>query len=446
MRKILTLFLALIVVMLPVGVLSEATTAPVAAPAAEATPVPEATPAAEATPAPEAVPAADATPAAEATAAPAPTPTPDPNKIVASVDGDNILFSDVDHYFQALAGQYGSYVDVTDANVRSLLMDQALNYAIQLKLMVHKATELGLDKLTDEEIASIEKQAEDDYNNYVTTYAGYFTQSGATEEDAKKQAEEYMTSGGYSLDKFKEQYKQNEILTRLQKSVTDPVTVSDDAVKADYDSKVAAQKTSYDATPATYCNDVLGGAAVYYVPAGIRAVKHILITPDKITEINDLKTKIADTATTDKDKADAQTQLDALIKEAQPKVDEVVAKVKAGEDFQGLIDTYGQDPGMKAGATTAETGYYVCDGASYDEAFLAAAMALKNVGDVSDPVLGTNGYHIIRYESDVTPGPVAFDSVKDTVTQDALTTAQNDAFSKALEAWKAAAKVENFGL
>ncbi len=443
MRKVLVLVLALIVAMLPAGALCEAAATP--APAAEVTQAPEATPAPETTPAPDAAAVEATAAAAEATAVPAPTPTPDPNKIVASVDGDNILYSDVDGYYQMIASQYSAYMDVTDASVHSLLMEQALNYAIQLKLMQHKATELGLDKLTDEEIATIEKKAEDDYASYVTTYASYYTQSGATEEDAKKQAEEYLTKAGYPLEKFKAQYKLSEILSRVQKSVTGGITVTEEQVKAAYDKKVADEKTSYDADPASYCTAKLNGTTVYYAPAGVRTVKHILIKPEKIDQINELKKKIADTATTDADKTDAQTQLDALIKEAQPKVDEVVTKIKAGEDFQSLIDTYGEDPGMKTGAATATSGYYVCKGASFDEAFLTAALALKAVGDVSDPVLGSYGYHIIRYEADVPTGPVAYDDVKEALNSETLKSAQNDAFTKALDEWKTAAKIENFG-
>ncbi len=185
---------------------------------------------------------------------------------------------------------------------------------------------------------------------------------------------------------------------------------------------------------------------MYYTPEGIRTVKHILIAPEKISEINELKEKIAAEDTAEADKADAQTQLDALIAEAQPKVDEVEAKIAAGEDFQSLIDAYGEDPGMQAGTETAETGYYVCEGASYDAAFLAAALSLKNVGDVSEPVLGSYGYHIIRYEADVPSGTADFESVKEALTSQALSTAQSEAFSKALDEWTTAATVEKFDM
>ncbi len=435
MKKILTLVLALLITVLPLTALAEATPVPDAEATAEA---------AEPTPAPDAEATAEATEAAEAAE---PTPAPDPNKVVASVDGDDILYSEVDNYFQIFASQYTAYqIDVTEENIHAYLMDQALNYAIQIKVMQHKAAELGLDKLSDEDLADIEKQAADTYDGYVSTYASYFTQAGASEEDAKKQAEDYLSTMGYPLEKFKEQFTLSTILTRVQESVTDPVTVTDDDVKAAFDAEVAAQKELYDATPAAYCSAKLSGGSVYYTPEGIRTVKHILIAPEKISEINELKEKIAAEDTAEADKADAQTQLDALIAEAQPKVDEVEAKIAAGEDFQSLIDAYGEDPGMQAGTETAETGYYVCEGASYDAAFLAAALALKNVGDVSEPVLGSYGYHIIRYEADVPSGTADFESVKEALTSQALSTAQSEAFSKALDEWTTAATVEKFDM
>lgn len=432
MRKLLSLVIALIVMMLPVGALMEAPAA-TAAPAAEATEAPAAEAAPEAA-APEA--AAEATPA----------PTSDPAKVVATVDGDEILLSDVEGYFQTLASQYAGYVDVNQEAIRSVLMEQALEYAIQVKLMQHEAARLGLDQLTDEEGASLDQKAEENYNAALANYSAYLTESGVTEEDAKAQAEVYFASQGYALEKVKEQYRMSQVLNTLYSSIIDPVTVSDEDVKAAYDEKVAAEKASYDADPAAYCTAVISGTTAYYTPEGIRAVKHILIKPEKIDEINTLKGTIANAETSEADKAEAQTQLDALLKEAQPKVDEVQAKIDAGEDFQSLIDTYGEDPGMQAGSANAEKGYYVSEGASFDAAFLAAALALEKVGDVSAPVLGSYGYHFIRYESDVPAGPVAYDSVKEALSSEALKTAQSSTFSKKLDEMKAAAKIENFGL
>jgi len=424
MRKLLSLVIALIVMALPVAARMEAP----AAPAAEATEAPAAEAATEAV--------AEATPA----------PTSDPDKVVATVDGDEILLRDVEGYFQTIASQYSSYVDVTQEAIRSVLMEQALEYAIQVKLMQHEAARLGLDQLTDEEAASLDKRAEDNYNAAVENYSAYLTESGVAEEDAKAQAEAYFASQGYALDQVKAQYRLSQVLSKLYSSIIDPITVSDDEVKAAYDEKVAAEKASYDADPAAYCNAVLSGNTTYYTPEGIRAVKHILIKPEKIDEINSLKSTIANEETSEADKAEAQTKLDALLEELQPKVDEVQAKIDAGEDFQSLIDAYGEDPGMKAGTANADKGYYLCEGAPYEASFLAAALALEKVGDISAPVLGSYGYHFIRYESDVPAGAVAYESVKEALSSEALKIAQSNAFSTKLDEMKAAAKIENFGL
>ena len=63
-------------------------------------------------------------------------------------------------------------------------------------------------------------------------------------------------------------------------------------------------------------------------------------------------------------------------------------------------------------------------------------MALQNVGDVSEtPVISTSGVHIIRYESDVTPGAVPLESIRDQFYETALTDAKEHHYDEALESW-----------
>jgi parvulin-like peptidyl-prolyl isomerase len=429
MKTMVSLIVALLVAILPLGALCETPDTP----AAQATPIAEEAAAADETEE-EAGAAGGAEEAAEA----------DPNRVVATVDGDGITAREVEGYFQSMAGQYSAYLDVNDEGVRSMLMEQALNYAIQLKLMQHKAAELGLDKLTDEESAELDVKAQEYYDSLVEYFVSYLAQMGVTGDEAKAQAEMMLEQYGYFGDEVKAQYRLTEILKRVQAHVTDPITVSDEDVKTAYDAKVADQKASYDSAPSAFCAAKTYGNAVYYVPEGIRTVKHILIKPEKIDEINALKAKLADEATAAAEKVEAQTQLDALLAEPQPKLDEVMGKISAGEDFQGLIDAYGEDPGMQAGAANAEIGYYVSEGASFDKAFLEAALALGKAGDVSEPVLGSYGYHIIRYESDVPAGEVGLDPVKEALSSELLAAKRNEVFTTALDEWRAAAAIKMF--
>lgn len=72
---------------------------------------------------------------------------------------------------------------------------------------------------------------------------------------------------------------------------------------------------------------------------------------------------------------------------------EVLEKISAGEDFDALIAEYGKDPGMERN----KDGYVF----TYDQMikpFEEASFALS-VGEISEPVLGTYGYHIIKKEA-----------------------------------------------
>lgn len=64
-------------------------------------------------------------------------------------------------------------------------------------------------------------------------------------------------------------------------------------------------------------------------------------------------------------------------------------RARAGEDFDALIEEYGEDPGMKS----YPEGYYFSTGEMV-ESFEKAAFALGE-NEISDPVESSRGYHVI---------------------------------------------------
>jgi peptidyl-prolyl cis-trans isomerase C len=50
-----------------------------------------------------------------------------------------------------------------------------------------------------------------------------------------------------------------------------------------------------------------------------------------------------------------------------------------------------------------------------DPLFADAAFAMKNIGDVSEPVLSSFGYHLIRLDGRKPAGVKSFDEVKDAI-------------------------------
>ena len=71
-------------------------------------------------------------------------------------------------------------------------------------------------------------------------------------------------------------------------------------------------------------------------------------------------------------------------------------------------------------------------------AFVNAAMALANVGDVSDKIAGESyGYYIIKYVSDAPAGAIALDDVRESISSTLLTKKQTEAFDNAVASWVA---------
>ncbi len=76
--------------------------------------------------------------------------------------------------------------------------------------------------------------------------------------------------------------------------------------------------------------------------------------------------------------------------EAKKLADEITKRARDGEDFYSLVEAYGEDPGMY----NNPEGYIFTYGAMVPE-FEEASFKLK-VGEISDPVETTYGYHIIK--------------------------------------------------
>lgn len=133
----------------------------------------------------------------------------------------------------------------------------------------------------------------------------------------------------------------------------------------------------------------------------------------------------------------------AIMDSVQPTVDEIMTKYNAGTSFEDLIAEYGTDPGMTDAATLAD-GYHVHpDGILYDADFVKGAMSLREVGDVSDPVLTQFGIHILKYLKDIPGGPVELtETMKEELRGTLLSEAQQEAFYDKVDEWFAASTIE----
>ena len=100
--------------------------------------------------------------------------------------------------------------------------------------------------------------------------------------------------------------------------------------------------------------------------------------------------------------------------EGQRLAAEARARVLAGADFNAVAKEVSEDP--SAGMNAGHLGWF--SRGDMDPAFANAAIALRNPGDVSEPVLSSFGWHIVKLEERRPAHQRTFDEVRDLILAD----------------------------
>ena len=445
-------------------------------------------------------------------------------QVVATVNDTDITKAEWKNYTEYLANYYQQYyqqyfgitMPMTDEDVAAY-GDAALEQLIQSVVLQAKVKELGFDPLGEEDAAEVEEYADSmmEFYKLMMRYQNYpdietveeeqerlaaeaeetpsepvETVATLTNADLDALLESDLSAQGITREYFVESRTASVQSDKIYEYATADVTVTDEQVKAEFDSKVASQKESYDATPTLYASN---SASAYYVPEGYRGVKNLLIKltdedQSAIDELNDTLTTAKNTlndvngqledlraentsaydeetlasyneqiaaleeqataaqATIDETTAAVEEKTETAFAAILPKAQEVLALAQSGEDFDTLVETYGEDSGMKSEPNKTQ-GYLVCDGlAIYEQSFQDAAMALEKVGDVSAELVRTSyGYHILQYATDIVAGEVEYtDEIKNTIHDDMLKQAQDAAYDAAVTQWVSEATVKTY--
>lgn len=428
---------------------------------------------------------------------------------VAEVGGEKITYGEViDQYRYELAyyASYGETYSYMNANYGTNyyvpsdandLKEHVLDEFVQDRLLKQKAKELGVDSLTDEKLAELAQEAAEYTDTLVTEYAASVNTEGMDEAAAREAVVAYLAEQGYAEADYLEGLKEAAIVDQVKEAAIADVAVSEEEIRALYDEKVASDESAYSSSSYQFEYSAAGGTAIYWIPEGYRAVKHILLKmtdeqsnalsalEDELTalegQIADLE-EAAGAEATDQPEAEQtsapeetaqpegspapeatpaptladlsaqKTTLEQQIEDKkaeirasfQPKIDEIMAKLEAGEAFQDLMAEYGEDPGMQSEPGIAQ-GYYVSAASSmWENAFKEAALGIAAIGGVSEPVLGSNGVHIVYYDHDLTPGAVDYDSIREQAAEAALSAKQEETYAAMYDQWLTAANVKKY--
>ena len=383
-------------------------------------------------------------------------------------DQSNDLVSFINDYLSYLS-QYG--YDVSSPEIQSYIMASSLEYLLEQKVAMHKAADLGLDEISAEERATIEADTastwEEEIAYYMENYYG-ITEDSSEEESTQARTEilSALEEQGYTLETVTAQALEQEVISRVEGSVIDQVSATDEDILQYYDELVSEGKEAAEEDLQSYISSFDMAMTypgyfepVYYIPEGYRSVIHILLTPDtellenwkglsaKLEEAGEETeaTGSGESAETDAPEETEEPVTEEMVEAARQaifdsekeKIDDIMSRLDKGESFESLIAEYGQDTGMQD-EDLLKNGYMIhALSSSYDPVFAEAAMGLEKVGDISEPVLGQYGIHIIYYLKDIEAGGVELtDSLRADLKLELDTQMKNAAYAEAIESWK----------
>ena len=424
-----------------------ATEAPTEAPTAEPTEEPTAEPTEEPTAEPTEEPTAEPT---EATAMPVVTEAPTTKttaepaaeteaqasegeaEVVALEDGVlasaydgavTVTLSEVqEEYDQQLAAyiayytQYGYTVDEYDQEFQANVAQETVQMKLSQAIVRHYAEQNGyvLTAEKEEELTAQVQTALDNLREYYESYLSYY---GYTGDELAQAVEEEMANSGYTEEALTESAYLKDILDFIYEKATADISVTEEEVKEAFDAKIASQKESY-ADIDSFINDYVSDSEILYTPENVRLMECIYIA-----KVDGEATE--EEATREEATSDEAANIAELSGYAKAKA--VVAAIRGGEDFEEVMKAYNED------SSTEEQmlrGYPVAaESQLYGEEFSAGAMALENVGDISDIITTDYGYFILRYAKDLTAGEADFESRKDAETEETLSNKKNDAYT-----------------
>ncbi len=380
-------------------------------------------------------------------------PAEDP--VLATFNGQDILKSEVD----AVIPQLADYMtDATDYRY-------AAEFIVQRRMIDLKIQELGFNSFTAEEQATFAAEADKQWQEGVESYVSYYLSEDSEEARAqlRTQAEEFYAQQGMTRQSLEDNIRQSASTDKLFSYLVGEYEPAEEEVQSTFQLYGESYRQNYQDNIMAYeYNTYYYQQPSWYTPEGYRGIIHILLTPDaealeKYSSLNsqyeeqqsdkngegtEAEKPAGGETATQEPAAEVTPEMieearQAVLGSVKTQTDEIYAKLANGESFESLIAQYGQDPGMQDPQALAD-GYNVHkDSVVWDPVFTQAAFSDKmvNVGDVSDPVIGSYGVHILKYLRDIPSGLIMTDAIHTEIVEYLKAVKENDAIMTAIADW-----------
>ncbi len=376
---------------------------------------------------------------------------------LATVNGEQITKADADELIPALV----SYQYIADASDYKATVD----FLVRRKTLEKKLKDMGFDQFTPEEVTAFEQEAKAQWEQALAQYADYI-QSDESEQakaHAMEQAKAYYEGQGMSYEALLAAAKSRAAQDKMTEYLLAGYRPSEEEIQGVFNAVGPAYQQKYENDIQTYeYMTQFSGQTSWYTPAGYRGIIHILIKADEalVNEVRTLEAAFEEqqqaeangsaaaqesAAPADPTPAPREPVTQEMIQAARLKVldakadviKEINDRLAKGESFESLISEFGEDPGM-TNPDNLEKGYPVHkDSVVWDPAFVKGAFSekMQKAGDVSDPVVGANGIHILKYLRDVPSGLIMTDAIHEEIAQYLIGSKQNQLYGQAFEGW-----------
>lgn len=338
--------------------------------------------------------------------------------VVLKVGNVKMYLSDFVSTYNSYYSYYSAFgiYDVSTTEKLHAFQDTVMKSLRDTAVCLYMAQQNGLT-LTPEEEAECETATDTAMssllNNYKTQVDASITEATEIEAECLKLLKAELRKNGYTFDSYRETVLEDErnsaLLNKQRQLIYDEVEVADAEVEEYYNTTLAADLAAYGEDGAQYLadyNSYSSGSRIVplFVPDGYKRVTHILVETEEIAK-------------------------------------EVQEKLAGGADWNELVKEYSKDTGMP------EEGYYVSADtiSAYYAGFGEAAVALKKVGDVSEPVTTTGGLHLIRLEEIVKSTTVELDDeLRSAIKDKLLSDGQTSLYTERVAEWTESAPITEY--
>ena len=326
----------------------------------------------------------------------------DRNKVIAYVEGADpekfdITFGEFysEYLYYLLSYNINDDMSAKYKEACESYREDIITYITFEHIFLEVAEEMGcgISSLTEEEKATIQNNIDATVNSFISNYnsaASAELGEDATQDDILNRSTELLLAdlerAELTMDIFEKWETNSFIQEKLAAELTKDVTVTDEEVDKMFEEYVAMAKDAYENDRTAY--ETNQTYTWIYKPEGTRLADQILISfsDETRTAINEAR------------QAGKADEAERIRKEAydavmQEKVNDIIALIEGGTDFNSLQETYNEDGSNDAYSVIKDSALYVSE-------FTDAVFSIEEVGGIAEPAISDYGVHIIMYAGD----------------------------------------------